>query len=445
MASSTGKTEDPRDYTYLSEVDAALQKRGHPWAFLLSLAVILFFLVFLFWASFAKMDETTRGMGAVIPSQGTQLIQNQEGGTIREMRVHETQVVEKGQLLARIQADDAEATLRDLNNKKYSYEAALVRLEAERENKETFEFPEDLRRNAPQAVTDQLYVFQTRKEQFDGEDRAMTAQLEQRKSQVEIAKGRKSSAERSLSLARQKLHSVEPLVKAGTYPRMEYLNLLQQVRTFEGDLAASAQNISAAESAVHEAEERLTNRESERQATFLAEITKVRIELNTVNEQIVSVTNRASRADLRAPMKGIIRRILVKQGGVARGGETIMELLPIEDTLEVEAKIKPGDIGFLHPGQKAMVKITAYDFSIYGGLEADLVQISADTVEDRRGDAYYLVRLRTRKNALVYRGRELSIIPGMTVSVDILTGEKTVLDLLLGPIVRAKGNAFRER
>lgn len=445
MALFKQSVRDPHDYTSLSEVDAALQKHGHPWAFTLSLAVLFFIAVFLFWASFAKLDETTRGMGQVIPSQGTQLIQNQEGGTIREMLVHETQVVEKGELLARIQADDAEATLRDLRNKKASHEAALIRLEAEREDRETVVFPEELRALAPQAVIDQEHLFTTRREQFDGEDRALEAQLAQRKSEVELILARKESIEANLAIARQKEANTRPLAARGVYPQMDYLNLKQNVVALEGDLSATEQAVSAAESRVKEAEERLTNRESERQSAFLAEITKNRIELNSINEQIVSVTNRASRADLRAPMKGIIRRILIKQGGVARPGETIMELLPIEDTLEVEARIRPSDVGFLHPGQRAMIKVTAYDFSIYGGLEAELTQISADTVEDRRGETYYMVRLRTKRNALIYRGRELPIIPGMQVSVDILTGEKSVLDLLLNPIRRAKENAFRER
>ncbi len=439
-----GGPQDPKDLKYMDDVDKAMNRKGHPWAFLLSVAIVVFVVVAMVWASFAIMDETTRGMGHVIPSQGVQLIQNQEGGTIREMVVRETQTVEEGDVLARIQVDDMEATLRDVQHKLAMSEVALIRLQAERAGQQP-EFPQKYIEQYPGVVADQQLLYEMRDGQFDAEDRALQAQLEQRKREVEAVQSKVKSLEESLTIAREKERNVRSLAAKGTYSQMDYLNLKQSVVSLEGELDGANSSLSRAQSAVRAAEEQFSRRNSERMSAILSEITRTRIDINSFSEQIISVRNRATRAELRAPMKGIIKRILVKQGAVAKAGETIIELLPIEDTLEVEARISPADIGFLHPGQKAMVKITAYDFSIFGGLEADLIQISADTIEDKRGELYYMVRLRTRKNALHYQGRDFPIIPGMTVSVDILTGQKSVLDYVLAPIIKAKDSAFTER
>jgi adhesin transport system membrane fusion protein len=149
---------------------------------------------------------------------------------------------------------------------------------------------------------------------------------------------------------------------------------------------------------------------------------------------------------VRSPVRGTIKQINLNTiGGVVRPGESILEIVPLDDTLLIEARIRPADIAFLHPGQKAMIKITAYDFSIFGGLEGVLEAISADTIEDDNGESFYKVKLRTQKNAIAYRGEELPIMPGMTASIDILTGKKSVLAYLLKPILRAKQNALRER
>lgn len=437
MALFLRKNMDPEDLEYMSEVDAALRRRGHPWAFALSFVIVCIFVIFLIWAYFSSLDEATRGVGQVIPSQGTQLIQNQDGGTILEMFVHENQVVEQGELLARIDTVGIASSLRDLTNKKIENEVALARLQAEADGTE-LTFSQELIDQHPEAVANQLQVYRTRREQFEGEDRALQALLEQRDRERQELLASRKKTEDSLLITRQQEANVRSLAERGVYSQMDYLNLKQRIVALEGELAALVQNISRAQSAVAEAQERLKNRHSERQAQIADEVSRRRVELNSLNEQLAAGGSRATRADLRAPMKGIVTRILIKQGGVARPGETIMELLPIEDTLEVEARIRPADIGFLKPGQKAMIKISAYDYEIYGGLEADLIQISAGTVEDKRGEAAYLVRLRTRKNALVYNGQPLPIMPGMTVTVDILTGEKSVLDYLLKPILKSE-------
>jgi len=429
----------------MSEVDAALHRRGHPLAYIVSVATFLFFIVFIIWASFAQLDEVTRGNGQVIPSQRIQEISNLEGGLLAETLVSENQTVERDQILMRISNEQAESTVRDNLNKQAEAEVAILRLEAERNDTELV-FPPALEEAHLQIVTDQLALYNARKTQFEGEMRALEAQLEQRLNEMEEAQARRGQLEENLRLVMEQRNIARPLMLKGTFSRVDFLRLEQQVATLQGDVAGVAQSIARARNGAQEVQERINQRRSERMSQIQEEINRRRLELNSIRETLAFGGDRTSRMDVRAPMRGTIKRIMVNTvGGVIKPGETVIELMPLDDTLLIEARIKPTDIAFLHPNQKAMIKITAYDFSIYGGLEGTVEQISVDTIEDHRGETHYLVRLRTQKNAIVYRGESLPIIPGMTASVDILTGKKSVLDYLLKPILKAKQNALRER
>ena len=230
------------------------------------------------------------------------------------------------------------------------------------------------------------------------------------------------------------------------YSRVDYLGLEQKVVSLQGDIESLASSIPKAKAAAEEAKQRLTLRKAEMEAEINAEISKRRTELNSLKETLAAGGDRVTRTELKSPVRGTVKQIYINTvGGVVKPGEAIMEIVPLDDTLLVEARVRPADVAFLHPGQKAMVKVSAYDFSIYGGLEAELEQISADTIEDKRGEFFYLVKVRTHKNAISYRNEQLPIIPGMVTTVDILTGKKTVLDYILKPILKARQNALRER
>ena len=204
--------------------------------------------------------------------------------------------------------------------------------------------------------------------------------------------------------------------------------------------------IPRAESAAAVAYGRIKQRESEFKNQALKELNEHRQELASIKERLAAGGDRVTRTDIRSPVDGIVKHILINTvGGVVQPGQSIMEVVPLDSTVLVEAKIKPADIAFVHPTQKGVVKITAYDFAIYGGLDGRVEHISADTIIDERGDSYYLVKVRTNENALKYQGELLPILPGMTAQVDLLAGKKSVLDYLLKPILKAKQNALRER
>ena len=433
------------DIEFMSEVDAAMRYRGHPYAYILSFSVFIALAVFLAWAYFAVLDEVTRGMGQVIPSQRTQEIQNLEGGILSEILVYEGEIVEKGRTLLRIDNEQARSLYREAHGKSMEHEAAITRLEAEL-NGVTPVFSEEIKKASPQLISDQIRIYQSRKAQHENDMKVLESQLKQREQEVNEMISRQSQLASSYKIAIDQRDIARPLMETGIYDRMSYLQLEERLVSIKGDMDTLALSIPRARTAVTEAASRLEQRKSELRNAVSEEINKRRVELNSLRELMSAGEDKVVRTDVKAPVNGTVKRININtRGGVIRPGDTILEIVPSDDTLLIEARIRPADIAFLHPGQHAMVKITAYDFSIYGGLEASLENISADTIEDKRGEDFFLVKLRTTKNAITYRGEKLPIIPGMTASVDILTGKKSVLDYLLKPIIKAKQNALRER
>lgn len=438
---SVGTDELP----YINEVEAALARKPRFGARFLSIAVALLFLVVGVWAGFASIDEVTHANGQVVPSQRTQIIQNLEGGILGAVMVREGQIVEKNTPVAQIDNKLAESQYRDAKNRIVENELSIIRLEAELAGK-TPVFSDQMKAENPQAVSDQISIYQSRVQQQRSEVGLLQSQYEQKRREVDELTSRKRQNERNLTLAVEQRNIAAPLMQRQIYSKVDYLGLEQKVVSLQGEIESLASSIPKAQAAAEEVRQRLNMRKAELESDVNAEISKRRTELNSLKETLSAGGDRVTRTELRSPVRGTVKQIYLNTvGGVVKPGEAIMEIVPLDDTLLVEARVRPADVAFLHPGQKAMVKISAYDFSIYGGLDADLEQISADTIEDKRGEFYYLVKVRTHKNAIVYHNERLPIIPGMVTTVDILTGKKTVLDYILKPILKARQNALRER
>ena len=437
---------EEEDLFFMSEVDAAIHRKGHAFAYLLSAGICLMLVIFLVWAHFTVIDEVTRGMGQVIPSQRVQVIQNLEGGIVQEISVHENQIVEKGTILVRIDNTVAASQYRESFGKAVEHEAAIVRLTAEIEGRDQLVFPEEMRDFDPQVIADQQSIFRARYQQLEAELNVLQSQYNQKRQEINEMQSRKEQLERSLDLAMQQRSIAKPLVDEGVYPRTEFLAVERDISALQGDIDALRLGIPRVRQAAEEANRRIAQRKAEFKAQALDELNRRRVELKSLREIMSAGEDRVTRTDVRSPVRGTVKQLNVTTvGGVLRPGEPIMEIVPLDDTLLIEARIRPADIAFLHPGQKAMVKITAYDFAIFGGLEGLVEAISADTIQDDSGESFYKVKLRTKTNAMTYRGEDLPIMPGMTASVDILTGKKSVLSYLLKPILRMKQNALRER
>jgi adhesin transport system membrane fusion protein len=436
---------DRETLLYMSEVDQAMYGRGRKLAYLMSVAIFLMIVGFIVWANFAELDEVTRGFGKVIPSRRVQEIQNLEGGILSEIFVHEGQRVKEGTLLCRLRNEQAVSSYRDAVTKELENKAAVARLIAEVDGTEPT-FDEELKEKIPQTVEDQRRIYEARQQQLAIEIELLRDQYEQKKQEVAEMISRRKQLIQRLKNAEKQRNITKPLVEKQIHSELDYLALEQKVLELRGEVEGIAMALPRNRKAAEEALGRIEQRKAEFRSKALEELNERRRRLTTIQEMLTTGIDRVTRTDVRSPVNGIVKHILINTlGGVVKPGESIMEIVPVDGTLLIEARIKPADIAFLHPEQKAMVKISAYDFSIYGGLEGKVEHISADTIQDKQGDNYYLVKVRTKTNSMTYHGEELPIIPGMTAQVDILTGQKSVLDYLLKPILKAKNNALRER
>jgi adhesin transport system membrane fusion protein len=428
----------------LGRAGAGLQT-PRAFAHLLLLAIAAFFVVFFAWARWAELEEVTRGEGKVIPSRQVQVVQNLEGGIVAEILAREGAIVERGQVLVRIDDVRAASELRENRQRHLALLGALGRLRAEVGETEVAFAPEVVAEAADVAQNERA-LYRARQEALQSELDVLKSQALQREQELSELATRLGQLERSHALALEELKITEPLAASRVVSKVQLLRLQREVSDLAGGLEATRLAVPRAETALREARRRIEERQLGFRADAQRELNAVQAEAAALHEVITAAADRVSRTEVRAPVRGTIKQLFVNTvGGVIQPGADLIEIVPLEDNLLVEAKVRPADIAFLHPGQPAVVKVTAYDFAIYGGLDAVVEDISADSITDDKGESFYRVRVRTYDNALDKAGEPLPIIPGMTTQVDILTGEKTVLDYLLKPILRAKERALRER
>ena len=414
-------------------------------AHLLLFVIAAFFVIFFAWASWAELDEVTRGEGKVIPSSQVQVVQNLEGGIVAEIPVREGAIVEPGEVLVRIDDVRAASELRESRQRYLALQGALSRLRAEVDDVPVAFAPE-IMTEASGVAQSEGALYRARKEALQSELEILRSQAAQREQELTELATRLGQLERSHALALEELEITEPLAASRVVSRVQLLRLEREVNDLAGELEATRLAVPRVEAALREATRRIDERQLSFRAEAQRELTAVQAEGAALQEVITAEADMVSRTEVRSPVRGTVKQLFVNTvGGVIQPGADLVEIVPLEDNLLVEAKVRPADIAFLRPGQPAVVKVTAYDFAIYGGLDAVVEDISADTITDERGESFYRVRVRTHESALHEAGEPLPIIPGMTTQVDILTGEKTVLDYLLKPILRAKERALRER
>jgi adhesin transport system membrane fusion protein len=407
--------------------------------------VFVLFVLFLVWAYFSEIEQVTRGEGKVVPSTQIQIVQNLEGGILSEIMVDVGELVKKDQLLLRIDETRFSSSFMQNRGKYLSFKAKAARLLAEA-NGIAFEVPQEVIDEKPEIGIRELELFESRKREFQSTLDILEEQISQREHEYKELTTKLEELTRTYALLQKELELTRPLISQGAVSEVEVLHLERQASQMQGDIETINQTIPKAQSRLQEAQFELR----ENQLAFFnkakSELNQVLSELEEVSATAIALEDRLRRTSVRSPVTGTINRLLINTvGGVIQPGMDLVEIVPLEDTLVIEARIKPADIAFLHPNQEAKVKFTAYDFTIYGGLDARLEHISADSITDDKGNSFYLVRLRTNRNYLGPGSDPLPIIPGMVASVDILTGKKTILAYLLKPVLRAKYMALRER
>jgi adhesin transport system membrane fusion protein len=404
-----------------------------------SVVVIALLLV---WAGFARLDEVTKGDGKVIPSRQLQVVQSLDGGVVSEILVKEGQVVEAGQLLLKIDETRATSDVRESQANAFALKVKQARLKAIAEGV-PFAPPKPADGQETHMVDEERNLYQSRMSELQAQLSVVHQQVAGREQELNEAKARRSSAQRSVELAQQELSRSRPLLSSGAISEVEVLRLEREVAKARSEVEQTGAQIARVQAGIGESQRRAQETELAFRNEARRELSEVLGRLNALSEGAVGLADRVDKAQVKSPVRGRIQRLMTNTvGGVVQAGKDIVEIVPLDDALVLEARVQPKDIAFIHPGQPTTVKFTAYDFSIYGGLPAKVENISPDTQLDERGQAYYLVRVRTEQADF---GDKLPIMPGMTAEVDILTGKKTVLSYLLKPVLKAKAYALRER
>lgn len=435
--------EDVEVVDFATDADLAMLRQEPLRARVLLRAIGIVFLVFLLWAAIARLDEVTRGEGKVIPSKQLQVLQSIDGGLVSEILVREGEVVQPEQLLVKIDETRFQSSVNENRAQYLSHLAKVARLKAVTEGTD-FVPPEEAVKESPEIVAQEQQLYLATRDELTAALSIAQQQLAQRRQELNEAVARREQAAHSYNLTAQELTQTRPLINSGAVSEVELLRLERDVSRYRGERDMASAQISRVQAAISEAQRKIEEVELSFRNAAGKELSDAAAKLNSLSEGSVALTDRVKQSSIRSPVKGVVKRLLVNTvGGVVQPGKDMIEIVPLEDNLLLEARVLPRDIAFLRPGQSAMVKFSAYDFSVYGGLEGVLEHISADTVMDDKGNAFYLVRVRTLNSG--FGETNLPIIPGMVAEVDILTGKKSVLSYLLKPVLRAKNVALTER
>lgn len=394
--------------------------------------------LFLLWASIARVDEVSRGQGRVIPSSKVQIIQSAEPSTIREILVRSGQTVSKGQLLVRLDNTTSQSELGQLETENARLAQRAARLEGEGGSGAGC---------VGANCGDEARLAEVRRSSLQSQLAALSASVEQRRRDMGEAQATAGSLESSLRLAREQVAMLEPLAAKGVVPQTELLSAQREVVDIQGRLAAARQAISRSQAAVREAGAEVSRARFDFQQEALNERSQLTTKMAVNAETIRGAEGRLARSEIRAPTRGVVNDLLVNTlGGYVNAGEQIMQIVPLGDKLLIETRVTPRDIAFIKVGDPANVKVTAYDFSIYGGLNGKVVRVSADSIYDEvERQAYFTVVVETTNAYLTSNGRRLPITPGMMCDVEIVTGKKSVLSYLLKPVLKVSGSALTER
>lgn len=437
---------DRDEFTYANDLKAALEERAPRTAWLLTGAIGLLLLAGGAWASVAVLDEVTTGPGKVIPSRQLQVVQPLEAGIIREILVKEGQLVDEGQILMHIDDTAFSSELGELNQRRGAFQAEVMRLRAEASGAKEMPDRSTLSDIAVKSYDVENRLFKARQRRLADEIAVLNQQLIQKIQEVREFEARREKILASMRPLERELELTQKLYKRKVVPEVELLRLEREAIDLRGERDIVLAALPRAQAAYDEVRLMVQNAEASLQADAREKLAQVAADLSVMEEKIRSAKDRVVRTALRSPTQGVINTLAVTTvGAVVTSGQAIVEIVPFDDTLLIEARIRPQDVAFISPEQEASVKLTAYDYSIYGTLDAKVERISPDTTVDDQGEVFYRIVVRTNENVLSFNGEDLPILPGMVATVDVRTGRKTVLDYILKPIRKARHEALRER
>ena len=463
MSNSGYNKLDKHELEYVDDKTAALLLNTPSSARVMLWVMVLFFILSGVWASWAQIDKVTVGQGKVVPSSQVQVVQNLEGGLVKQILVKEGQLVTQGQQLLLIDDTRFRSDFREREQQVANLTASVLQLSASITSVEINQdftdsnwqssvllnfnklaFPPLFDELQPKLVSRQRAEYQQDLNKLRNQISVIDQQVKQKQQDLIEIQARVRNLRESYNFARKELEIMEPLADEGVVPKIELIKLQRQVNDTRRELTSSELKVPVLRSAIRESIFNRIDAAQKFRSEQQEKLNQAQDKLSALTESAVGLEDRVNRTVVTSPVTGTVKTLNVNTvGGVIQPGMDIVEIVPSEDTLLVEAKIAPQDIAFLRPDLSAIVKFSAYDFTKYGGLEGKLEHISADTTTDEEGNSYYLVRVRTSETSL-NKDSSLPIIPGMTASVDIITGKRTVLEYLMKPILSARTNALKE-
>ena len=429
------------DVDYITDIRTSILAQSPRGGRAILWATLLLFVIFIIWASVSEVEKVNRGQGKDIPASQIQVVQNLEGGILSEMLVKVGDTVKKDQLLLKIDETRFVSSLEQNQAKSGANRAKAARLQAEASGSST------LGPGSSGISASERALFESRKAELRQSLEVKQSQIDQRQNELRELNTRLRELNKTYDLYQKEIKLTKPLVSKGAVSEMEVLQLERKASEMLGDIETTKQSIPRIQSKIEESQAAMKELRLNFANKAKAEYNEVAAQLGEDTASSLALKDRLNRTLVRSPVNGTVNRILVNTvGGVIQPGMSLVEIVPTEGTLLIETKIKPSDIAFLTPNMKASVKFSAYDYTIYGGLNAKLEQIGADSLTDEKNkESYYLVTLRTDKNFIGTKEHPMPIIPGMVATVDILVGKNTILSYLLKPVLKAKYMALRER
>ena len=434
-----------KDYEFMQSLSSAILEQTPSRVSRVIKIWFITVLIFIVWASFAEIDEITRGDGDVVPYGQNQIIQNLEGGIVESILVHEGQMIKKGDNILKI--NNAQSISKSETNK-LKYKELLAkkyRLEAQANQKKFFAEPTDDAELQKQ-IRLSKNLYDSNMIEFRAKDNTIVQQIEQKKQEYREAQAKIKSLKKSLEYVTQEIAMTAPMVREGVKSKVDFLKLKREANGIENDIEGAKLSLPRLESAIKEFRQKRIENKRLFLNTAKKELNEVTAEISRLQTQQIALSDEVKRTVVTSPVDGIVQKLYVNTiGGVIKPGADLVEIVPTNEKLYLEVKIKPSDIAFLHPGAEAKVKVSAYDYAIHGGLIGNIVNISPDTITDKEENTFYLIYIETEKNYLGTEQNPLKIIPGMTVNVDIITGKKTIMQYILKPILKSKQYVFSER
>lgn len=435
------------DYQFVNSLSAAVAEhtpRRIRWVLYFWFFAIALFIM---WASLTQIDEITRGSGEVVPSGDNQIVQNLEGGIVKNILVKVGDSVKQGDPLLQIDNQKSKSQMDSTKIKELELEAKIVRLNAEAFGKDFNQSSYSVTdKNMQILIENEKSLYMSRKRQIDAKIRGLEDKKRQKEQELKETKSKIALLKKSVKLIKKEVSMMRPMVVQGVKSKVAFMKLQREQGGIKGDLSDAQYALPKIKAEISEIDNNIEEAKSEFRNQAKGDLNEATAELMRVKKSYLALHDQIGRTTVQSPIQGLIQKIYITTvGGVIKPGENLVEIVPTDEILWIEVKIKPSDIAFVYPGQSAVVKFSAYDFSIYGSLYGRLVYISADTVKDEKKNAFYTVHIKTTKNHLGTDKHPLKIIPGMTANVDIMTGKKSVMDYILKPILKAKEYTFTER